>query len=106
MLFFLSLILFVIAIRPTLTEIIKLPIRAASGEAGVGRDVTRKAMRRVWGELRASVCTVGVLALLTPNANAPASRLLGRRWPEVRRPGEHFTLYSVSGLAAALARHR
>jgi len=44
---------------------VKLPMHAASGEAGVGRDVTRKAMRRVWGEMLATVCTVGVLVVLT-----------------------------------------
>jgi hypothetical protein len=64
-LFAVTMLLFALAIRPTLTEIIKLPIRAAGGEAGVGREVTRKAMRRVRGELLASVCTIGVLAVLT-----------------------------------------
>jgi hypothetical protein len=64
-LFFVTMILFGLAIRPTLTEIVKLPMRAASGEVGVGREVTRAAMRRVWGELLATLCTVGVLAALT-----------------------------------------
>lgn len=64
-LFGVTMILFGLAIRPTLIEIIKLPMRAASGEAGVGREVTRKAMRRVWGELLVAVCTIGVLAVLT-----------------------------------------
>lgn len=47
----------------------------------------------------------GAIALLTPDAGAPLSRLLGRRWPEVRRPGEHVVLFSVDGLSQALARH-
>lgn len=47
----------------------------------------------------------GAITLLTPDAGAPISRLLGRRWPEVRRPGEHVVLFSVEGLAQALARH-
>ena len=64
-LFFVTMVLFGLAIRPTLTEIVKLPMRAASGEVGVGREVTRAAMRRVWGELLATLCTVGVLAALT-----------------------------------------
>jgi len=65
LLFCVTMILFGLAIRPTLTEIIKLPMRAASGESGAGREVTRGAMRRVWGELLATLCTVGVLAGLT-----------------------------------------
>ncbi|CAN5634768.1 hypothetical protein BH11MYX1_BH11MYX1_03160 [soil metagenome] len=64
-LFGVTMILFGLAIRPTLTEIVKLPMRAAAGEAGVGRDVARGAMLRVWGELKATLCTLGVLAVLT-----------------------------------------
>ena len=47
----------------------------------------------------------GVLVLLTPDAGAPVSRILGGRWPEVRRPGEHVVLYSRRGLTDALRRH-
>lgn len=47
----------------------------------------------------------GALAILTPDAGSPISRMLGRRWPEVARPGEHTVLFSVEGLTAALARH-
>jgi SAM-dependent methyltransferase len=43
--------------------------------------------------------------LLTPDAGAPISRVLGARWPEVQRPGEHIVLYSRPGLTAALSRH-
>jgi hypothetical protein len=64
-LFLVTMILFGLAIRPTLTEIIKLPMRAAAGEVGVGRETTKRAMRRVWGELLATICTIGVLTVLT-----------------------------------------
>ena len=64
-LFALTMILFALAIRPTLTAIVKLPMRAAAGEAGVGRDVTRDALLRVYGELKATLCTIGVLSILT-----------------------------------------
>lgn len=47
----------------------------------------------------------GAIALLTPDAGAPVSRLLGHRWPEVKKAGEHTVLFSVEGLAATLARH-
>jgi len=47
----------------------------------------------------------GVLAILTPDAGSPVSRLLGRRWPEVKRVPEHLILFSVSGLSALLSRH-
>jgi 2-polyprenyl-3-methyl-5-hydroxy-6-metoxy-1,4-benzoquinol methylase len=47
----------------------------------------------------------GAIALLTPDAGSPVSRVLGRRWPEVRRPGEHMVLFSVPGLTTVLARH-
>jgi SAM-dependent methyltransferase len=47
----------------------------------------------------------GTVALLTPDAGAPMSRLAGRRWPEVQMPGEHPVLFSRWGLASALARH-
>jgi hypothetical protein len=59
-----TLILFVIAIKPTLMEIIKLPARAASGQ-GSSKDVIANAMKRVKGELLASICTVGILVVLT-----------------------------------------
>ncbi|MFT3695569.1 MAG: hypothetical protein QM831_20705 [Kofleriaceae bacterium] len=64
-LFAVTMILFGLAIKPTLTEIVKLPMRAASGEAGVGREVTANAMRRVFGEFKAALCTIAVLAVMT-----------------------------------------
>lgn len=47
----------------------------------------------------------GVLALLTPDAGSPVSRLLGRHWPEVQRVPEHVVLFSVRGMMALLDRH-
>jgi len=61
----LTLILFVLAIRPTLVEIVKLPAAAAQGTGGVGKEVVRQCLRRVRGELFATVCTIGVLVVLT-----------------------------------------
>ena len=60
-----TLILFVLAIKPTLVEIIKLPAAAASGQGGAGRAVIGRSMQRVKGEFLATVCTIGVLVLLT-----------------------------------------
>ncbi len=47
----------------------------------------------------------GVLALLTPDAGSPVSRLLGRHWPEAQRAPDHVVLFSVRGLTALLDRH-
>lgn len=57
------------------------------------------------GEAARLVRPGGAMVLLTPDAGALPSRLLGNRWPEVRRPGEHTVLFSVQGLSALLARH-
>jgi hypothetical protein len=64
-LFLVSMILFGLAIRPTLTEIIKLPMRAASGGEGLGADTTKNAVKRVFGEVKAGALTIGILILLT-----------------------------------------
>jgi 2-polyprenyl-3-methyl-5-hydroxy-6-metoxy-1,4-benzoquinol methylase len=58
----------------------------------------------VLGEVSRRVRPGGALVVLTPDAGAPASRTLGRRWSEVV-PGESSALYSVAGLSAALRRH-
>jgi hypothetical protein len=76
-LFGVTMILFGLAIRPTLVEIVRLPMRAASGEAGAGRDVTKRAMRRVWGELVATLCTIGVLVALTLVSGFVLGRIVG-----------------------------
>jgi hypothetical protein len=61
----LTLVLFVLAIRPTLTQIIKLPAMAASGQAGVGKEVVANSLRRVRGEMLASIGVIAVLVVLT-----------------------------------------
>src|SRR5204862_3073255 len=60
-----TLILFVLAIRPTLMEIIKLPAKAAAGEANAGKQVIASSIKRVKGELIASLCTIGFLVVIT-----------------------------------------
>jgi hypothetical protein len=62
-----TLLLFVIAIKPTLVEIVKMPAQVASGTAGgsAGKDMMKKSMARVIGELKATVCTIGVLVVIT-----------------------------------------
>ncbi|MEO8698838.1 MAG: hypothetical protein ABI867_02310 [Kofleriaceae bacterium] len=61
-----TMILFVLAIKPTLTEIVKLPATAAANANGsVGREVVANSLRRVKGELLASLCTLGVLSVIT-----------------------------------------
>ncbi len=61
----LTLVLFVLAIRPTLTAIVKLPAMAAAGNQSAGRDVMKQSLARVFGELKATICTIGVLVGLT-----------------------------------------
>ena len=63
-LFLVTLFLFGRAIYPTMKEIILLPAKAAAGEA-TGGEVIKRAMRRVWGELLATLATIGVLAALS-----------------------------------------
>jgi hypothetical protein len=69
-----TLVLFVLAIRPTLTEIINLPARAAQGHQSAAREVVRNSLRRVKGELLATLCTLGVLTGIT----VVSSLVLGR----------------------------
>ena len=85
-----TMVLFVLAIKPTLLEIVKLPITAASsGEAGVGRGVVARALRRVGGELLATICTIGVLVVLTLLAGATLGRVVG---PALDALISHFSL--------------
>jgi hypothetical protein len=60
-----TLLLFVLALKPTLVEIIKLPGAMASGEAAGGGNVVKGALRRVVTEFQATVATLGGLLLVT-----------------------------------------
>jgi len=59
-----TMVLFVVAIKPTLLEIIRLPATAAATGGG-GRAVIRSAIRRLVSELVATLCTIGVLLALS-----------------------------------------
>ncbi len=71
-----TMLLFILAIKPTLLEIIALPAAAAAGTSS-GQAVVHRALRRVGGELVATICTVGVLVVLTLVAGAVLSRVVG-----------------------------
>jgi len=60
-----SMVLFGLAIKPTIVEIVKLPMRAAAGGDGVGRGTAKRALGRVFGELKAAACTLVALAVIT-----------------------------------------
>nr|MDQ3370687.1 hypothetical protein [Myxococcota bacterium] len=72
-----TLVLFVLAIKPTLVEIVKLPAVAASGSASAGRDIVQKSLARVKGEMLATACTVGVLAVLTLVSSFVLGKIVG-----------------------------
>lgn len=59
--------LFIQATRPTLTEIVKLPARAAeAGDArGLGKQVLGTTLRDVWRELKASGGMLGLLMVIS-----------------------------------------
>jgi hypothetical protein len=69
----LAVFLFARVARPTLTEIARLPERAAQGERGAVGHTVRLTLRNVWAETRATFCIVGVLILMT----VMAATLLG-----------------------------
>ena len=71
-----TMILFVLAIKPTLLEIINLPATAAAGAAGASSGVVGRAMRRVGGELVATLCTLVVLVVLSLIAGFVMGRVL------------------------------
>jgi hypothetical protein len=60
-----TMLLFVLALRPTLMEIIRLPATVASGEVSGGGHVVRGALVRVWNEVKATLCTIAALFALT-----------------------------------------
>jgi hypothetical protein len=59
-----TIVLFMLAIKPTLVEIVKLPAMAAGGQAGAGSGVVKRAIHRVKAELLASLCGLGALFVL------------------------------------------
>jgi len=61
----LAMLLFARAARPTLTEIARLPERAAQGERMALRHTVRVTLQNVWAEARATFCVLGVLIGLT-----------------------------------------
>jgi hypothetical protein len=71
-----TMLLFVLSIKPTLVEIIKLPAAAASGELGAGSGVVKRALRRVGGEMLATLCTLGVLLVMTMFAGFVMGRVV------------------------------
>jgi len=70
-----TMLLFILAIKPTLLEIVRLPIEAAEGRGG-GKHVIKRAFRRVGGELLATLCTLGILVLLTFLAGTIMARVV------------------------------
>ncbi len=71
-----TMVLFVLAIKPTLLEIVRLPMTAVSGAVGAGRSVVKRALRRVGGELLATLATIGVLVGLTLVSGAILSKVV------------------------------
>lgn len=70
-----TMVLFALAIKPTLIEIIKMPERVASGDAGVAKGVMKGALSRVFGEFKSSLATILVLILLSVFAGMMLGKL-------------------------------
>ena len=58
----------------------------------------REELQEVWRLLEPG----GILVVVTPDAGAPMSRLLGKHWLEMKRAPEHLQFFSVPGLAKLL----
>jgi hypothetical protein len=71
-----TLLLFILAIKPTLTEIVKMPSMVAAGDAAAGGAAVKNAGRRIVGEVLATLCTVGVLVVLSLFGTFILGRLL------------------------------
>ena len=84
----LTMVLFILAIKPTLIEIVRLPIEAAQGRAQ-GKAVVKRALRRIGGELLATLCTLGVLIVLTILAGTILGRVV---MPAIEGLLQYFTL--------------
>jgi len=72
----LSLVLFLVAIKPTLVAIVVLPARAASSTGASGGDVFRHSMRQVGEELVAMVASLAVLVVISLVASVALGRVL------------------------------
>lgn len=68
--------LFVMGLRPTLTDIAKLPERAAAGEAGVARRVTMATLRRLGREIATTLVVMLVLLVVMLGAGALLAQAL------------------------------
>jgi hypothetical protein len=60
----LAVVLFLVGIKPTLTEIIGMPARAAAGGGSVGKETTKRVMSAVLGQLLATACLILVLGVV------------------------------------------
>jgi hypothetical protein len=56
-----AVLLFLMAVRPMLREIVLLPARAASGESRVASRTLKRVFRRIGRELLATLCLIGAL---------------------------------------------
>ncbi len=72
-----TVVIFVLGLRTTLTDIVRLPIRAAEGEKGIAREVTVKTLRRVGRELVATIAIMFVLLVVMIVAGLLLAETLG-----------------------------
>jgi hypothetical protein len=71
-----TMILFVLAIKPTLLQIVRMPGMVAAGDVAAGKSAVKDAGRRIFGEVLATLCTIGVLGGLTLFASVVLGRLV------------------------------
>ncbi|MBX7078430.1 MAG: hypothetical protein K1X88_04515 [Nannocystaceae bacterium] len=72
----LTIVLFLLTIRPTLTEIVKLPARAAAGEVAPGQ-VVGMVGRRIGNELIATLAVAGIAVVIALVSGVIEARLVG-----------------------------
>lgn len=73
---FVTVAVFMSGLRPTLTAIVQLPLRAASGEQGVAREVAVATLKRVGRELLATLAIMVVLVVVMVTAGSILSHAL------------------------------
>lgn len=71
-----TLLIFILAIKPTLVEIITMPARMAAGTQTSAMATVKLALRRLGGEVGATACTLVVLFVLTTLSATVLGRLL------------------------------